>query len=236
MRPLIGISVDCTYDPVDERTCGKLTLNWNYSSAIADAGGNPILIPPTADMAAVAGLLDGWLIPGGDDIDPKEYGAVAHPCQKLISPARTAAERALFEAADTRMPILGICYGAQLLNVLAGGGLVQHLPDQPLACEHRDGPDQAYEIAEGTLLAGILGAHARGKSYHHQSIDQIGRNLRVSARHADGTVEAIESTAERWMIGVQWHPERTQSHEDSIRLFRSFVHAAEEFHRMRQLR
>ena len=108
-RPIIGITVDATEDPTDSRTGGKLTLNWNYAQVIADAGGVPLLIPPQADPEAIARILDGWLIPGGNDIDPTYWGEELHPEAKLIDEARHLQERAIYREIPTDLPVLGVC-------------------------------------------------------------------------------------------------------------------------------
>src|ERR1700736_3619465 len=95
MKPLIGITVDSAHDPEDPRTRGKLTLNWNYAQAIADAGGVPILVPPMADMKALSEVIDGWLIPGGLDIDARRFGEENHSRVELQDPARYEAENDL---------------------------------------------------------------------------------------------------------------------------------------------
>src|SRR5690242_5783969 len=99
MKPLIGITIDAQPDPTDERSNGKLQLNWNYAEAIADAGGIPLLIPPMADMDAIAQIIHGWLIPGGLDIDAKHWGEENHPKNELMANARHEADRRLYDAA-----------------------------------------------------------------------------------------------------------------------------------------
>src|SRR4051812_27026592 len=97
MKPIIGITVDCVRDPSDHRTGGELKLNWNYAKVVQDHGGVPILIPPTADPSAIAQMIDGWLIPGGDDIDPSHYDQARHEKAALQDPARFEMEAALFK-------------------------------------------------------------------------------------------------------------------------------------------
>src|SRR6185312_7740915 len=117
MKPIIGITVDCEHDADDARTRGKLQLNWNYAQSVVDAGGVPIMIPPQADMGVVSKLIHGWLIPGGDDIDAAHFGEENHPKASLQDPARFEGESRLLAQVDKEMPILGICYGCQFLNV-----------------------------------------------------------------------------------------------------------------------
>lgn len=234
MKPIIGITTPCERDPANAKTGGKISLNWNYAEEVARAGGVPLIIPPTADMDSVAPLLDGWLIPGGSDIDPREFGSKDHPAQELMDPARFEAESRLLVAADPLMPILGICYGCQFLNVKAGGDLIVHLPDILDHDDHSGGTMQKYQVEPGSALAAVLHRPAtEGKSYHHQAVGKIGSGLRVSAHHEDGTIEALEGTGGRWLVAVQWHPERTPDSDGSRRLFQAFVAAAAAFREQR---
>lgn len=230
MKPIIAISVDCKQDPQDPRTGGDLKLNWNYAQAVAEAGGVPILVPPTADMEAVAEIIDGWLIPGGDDIDAAKYGEENHEKADLQDPARYDAESRLYRAANPEMPIFGICYGCQFVNVVRGGNLFQHLPDVAGSEVHTGGVMQTYTLDEGSKLHGIVGDQAiEGKSYHHQGVDRVGQDLKVVARAEDGTVEALEATDRPWLVGVQWHPERTLADPKTRKLFKDFIAAARNF-------
>jgi putative glutamine amidotransferase len=226
MFPIIGITVDATRDPGDARTGGLLKLNWNYAEAVAEAGGVPILIPPMADMKAIAKILDGWLIPGGYDIDAKHFGEENHPKVELMPPGRFEGEQKLIEYLEADVPVLGICYGCQFLNVARGGGLVQHLPDVVNHESHTGGTLESYAIEESKLQAAVGTETVEGKSYHHQAVGRLGENLKVVATAGDGTVEAIEATDRPWMIGVQWHPERTKSDPAMKRLFEDFISAA----------
>jgi putative glutamine amidotransferase len=227
MKPIIGISVDCTQDREDLRTGGKLELNWNYAQAVADAGGVPVLIPPTADMSVLAEVIHGWLIPGGDDIDAANFGEANHPKASLQDPSRYDAEHRLFQAIDPTLPVLGICYGCQFLNVVKGGSIQQHVPDVVGNDSHSGGTMQQYPIDQASQLAGIVETNAMtGKSYHHQAIGRTATGFRVVSRHIDGTIEAVEATDRPWMIGVQWHPERTPDDGPTQKLFKDFVRAA----------
>lgn len=225
MSPIIGITVDSKQDP-DPRTRGTLSLNWNYAQAIADAGGIPVLIPPMADMKQIAQMIDGWLIPGGDDIDACRFGEENHPEVRLQDPARYDGESRLYAEVDSDLPVFGICYGCQFLNVERGGSLVQHLPDVVGHESHSGGTLQEYSIEESRLSDATGTTRIEGKSYHHQAVKSAGQGLRVVAKSDDGTIEAVEATDRPWMIGVQWHPERTLEDEATQRLFKDFIEAA----------
>lgn len=224
MRPIIGITVDAKPDPTNARTRGKLTLNWNYAEAVADAGGVPVLIPPQAEVEELVRVLDGWLIPGGNDIDASEFGEENHPSVEPIERARYDLERRLYSAWPEAAPVLGICYGCQFLNVARGGSLIQHLPDVVGHENDRLGTVQRYRIDDDSLLAEAIGlAEAEGKSYHHQAVGRLGIGLRVTARNEDNTVEGLEAQDRPWVVGVQWHPERSPEDEATRRLLDTFV-------------
>jgi putative glutamine amidotransferase len=227
--PLIGITVDALPDPSDARTQGKLQLNWNYAQSVADAGGVPLLIPPMADMEVVARLIDGWLIPGGLDIDAAYWGEENHPTVKLMASERHEADRRLYSCIDPELPIFGICYGCQFLNVVRGGSLIQHLPDVVGNESHADGGQEQICIEADSKLGSLVGPSSRALSYHHQAVGRLGEGLRQNASHSDGTVEGIEATDRPWVVGVQWHPERTIEDEESRRLFAALIEQARAF-------
>lgn len=223
MKPIIAITTECKFDPETPRTRGEIKINWNYPEVIADAGGVPIVVPPTADMSVIAEIADGWLITGGADIDSQRWNEPLHPSAEVQDPHRFESERALYEKLPADRPILGICYGAQFLNVISGGTLQQHLPDVTEVI-HTGGPLQTYRIEGDSCLASLVRRdQAEGQSWHHQAINEVAPGLRPVAWSGDGTIEAIESTTERWMVGVQWHPERTPDAPDTKHLIAAFV-------------
>jgi putative glutamine amidotransferase len=227
MKPIIGITVDAKPNFDDQRTQGKLELNWNYAQAVSDAGGVPILIPPTADMAEIAKLIDGWLIPGGNDIDARNWGEENHEKAVTIEEERFTAEQRLMNEVPAGLPVFGICYGCQFINVSRGGSLVQHLPEEIGHDLHSVGTLQDYRVDEGSRLAQALGGpQVKGKSYHHQAVRRPGKGVAVVAQDEHGVVEAIEVMDRPWMLGVQWHPERTPEDPATQRLFRNFIEAA----------
>lgn len=246
MRPIIGITVDCDYKPEDDESLGTVQLRWNYIQCIYDAGGAPILIPPVTSYKEVGGLIDGWLIPGGRDMCASRYGEDLHPEMVLQDPKRFEMESDLYKHLNSNVPILGVCYGCQFLNVIEGGSLIKHLPDKVGHIEHdraghtkyntveqadqKENIFQEYEVKKDSTLASILGhTKATGKCYHHQAVDRVGEGFQTVAYHADGTIEAIESTGARWMLGIQWHPERTPGVLDSQNIFKAFVEEARKY-------
>jgi putative glutamine amidotransferase len=230
MQPLIGIATD--YEAVNTaRTPAILKLNSNYVDAIVAAGGLPVLIPPQADRQAVLAQMDGLLLPGGRDIDGKHLGEETHPAATVMPEERYRADMSLLEAAPPDLPVLGICLGCQLINVWRGGGICQHVPDAVGHNDHAGGAFHTYCVRPESQLSEIVGETARGQSWHHQAVSRLGDNLRLSAEAEDGTPEAIEATDRPWLIGVQWHPERTLQEPASQRLFQAFVEAAAQYAR-----
>lgn len=230
MKPIIGITTDGKPDDADSRTGGKLTLNWNYAQIVADHGGVPVLIPPMADMREIARCIHGWLIPGGNDLDPALWGDEVHSASKVIEPARPEGEFRLMGAIPEDLPVLGICYGCQLINVYRGGDLHQHLDDLLGHGRHAQGVLDTYQVDEDAKLADALaGTAVTGASFHHQSVRNVGRGLRVVARNEESVVEAVEATDRPWMLGVQWHPERTPDDPRTIHLIQSFIEQARQY-------
>lgn len=229
MKPLIGISATPV---VEEKASGpqiKYSVRQEYVMRVMEAGGSPIILPPEADPETLAQLLDGWLIPGGDDIDPSLWGESVHPEAKLEDPHRTRMEVHLFKAAHVDMPILGICYGCQFINVMQGGSLHQHLPDVLGEDRHRGDAWQSYNVVPGTILADVVGGlHAEGKSSHHQAVNHLGHDLIVTAHHEDGTIEGLQGTCRPWLVGVQWHPERSEA-EATPKIFAAFIEQARRY-------
>jgi gamma-glutamyl-gamma-aminobutyrate hydrolase PuuD len=184
-----------------------------YVEAVERAGGRAVVIPPSDDgLEETLELLDGIVFSGGADVDPTAYGADAHPLTDPPQERRDRAELALLEAALGRdLPTLAICRGGQLLNVLRGGDLVQHLPDALGHTTHRETPgmfsDHHVDLEPGSRLAGLLGDRGTVKSSHHQGLGSVGEGLVVSARAEDGTAEGLEDPSKRYALGVLWHPE-----------------------------
>ncbi len=204
-----------------------------YRDAVADAGGISVLLPPQRVDAAVvrrvvAGV-DALVLTGGVDVDPALYGATRGPRTDDARPDRDAWERELCAAAlDAAIPVLAICRGLQLLDVVLGGTLHQHLPDVVGHERHSPAPTSfgatRVRVVPGTRLAWILGeGPVDAQCHHHQAIDAVGAGLVVSARADDGTVEAVELPGDPFVLGVQWHPEE-DAHDR--RLMEALVDAA----------
>jgi putative glutamine amidotransferase len=199
--------------------------------AVEQAGGRPVLIPPSEDgVAETLAAVDALVFSGGSDLDPDLYDDEPHEATAGVVPERDRAELALLEAALARdMPVLAVCRGSQVLNVARGGDLVQHLPDVVGDDKHKHTPgtfaDHDVTLEPGTRLAELLGGRAAVKSHHHQGFGRVGRGLRVAAHADDGTVEAVEDPSHRFALGVLWHPEAGEDRK----LFEELVGAAAEY-------
>jgi len=229
-KPVIGITAGTRPNPKTGDEFGRLTLNMEYVEQVARWGGVPVVLPPESDAGALIPLVDGLLLTGGNDISASEYGEEPHPQNSQEDPRRFALERDLWARVHPRMPVLGICYGCQFLNIVHGGSLVQHLPDVLGDDRHSGDPIQEYRVEPGSKLGAVVGLRATGKSSHHQAVGRLGEGLRVTARHEDGTVEGLERTDERWVVGVQWHPERSHT-ESTDQIFKAFLQEAAAFRR-----
>jgi gamma-glutamyl-gamma-aminobutyrate hydrolase PuuD len=219
-RPLVGLS---TYiDPVRRGTWEKESAftPTSYVDAVSRVGATPVLLPPSAtEPADVLAPMTGLVLIGGGDVDPDLYGAERDPRTNRPRKERDAWEIGLCLAAlDADLPLLAICRGAQVLNVALGGTLHQHLES---AAAH-DGRTNRIAVAAGSRLASVVGEDVEGHCHHHQGLDQVAPGLRVVARAADGTVEAVEVLDKGFAVGVQWHPE-DQPRDD--RLFAALVAA-----------
>lgn len=210
-----------------------------YFQGVNLAGGVAVLLPPQpVDSGAAARVLDGLdglILTGGKDVDPARYGQQPHPTTDEPDRVRDAWELALLDEALRRgVPVLGICRGAQVLNVALGGTLIQHLPDVLGHTHHQQGDavfgTSAVWTEPGTRLADLIGKTSDAQCYHHQAIDRVGDGLIVSARDDDGVIEAVELDRachpDQWVVAVQWHPEERL---DDLRLFAAVVAAAGQY-------
>jgi len=229
VKPIIAITVDVDADPL------RMSLRWNYAEQVVLAGGNPLLISPLTDVEPLVDFIDGWLIPGGDDIDSVHFNQELHPMARLQHPSRWDGESQLYSLIDPALPVLGICYGCQFLNVKRGGSLIQHVPDSVGHEEHSGGTMQKYSVTESSILNRATGVTSiEGKSYHHQAVDEVAPGLIVSALAKDGTIEAIEDQSKPFWLGVQWHPERTPEDVATQSLFNTFIEAARNYRKGKQ--
>lgn len=214
-----------------------------YAQAVVDAGGVPVWLEPAQVLAArgpeeILNDLDGLLLSGGADIDPRYYGEVVRPEAGVkIDAQRDAAELLLTRAAlVSDIPILGICRGIQVLNVAAGGSLHQDLGALPIdaAVHEQPASKKVWEAAhsvtvtKGSLLASLLGGgQVEVNSFHHQAVKALAPDFAVTAHAPDGVIEAVEHRSRPFVLGVQWHPERMVSHSGIMRkLFEALMDAA----------
>jgi len=233
-RPVIGITLD------SEAPGGYSNLPWyalreNYADAVTAAGGLPLPLPHEPDQAGdYLELIDGLVITGGAfDVDPVLFGAGERHPTVITKDRRTAFELAVTRGAIERdMPVLGICGGQQLLHVVLGGQLIQHIPDEvtgALAHEQpnpRDEPGHSVAVTPGTLLHRIVGRDSLDvNSAHHQAAKGEPSGVKINAVAPDGVIEGIEATNKTFCLGVQWHPEYGVSAGDA-NIFRAFIAAA----------
>jgi gamma-glutamyl-gamma-aminobutyrate hydrolase PuuD len=227
-RPLIAVGVELV---PGEMT--RLSVPTRYTEAVHAAGGAPLVLPPIADRELLADLLsraDGLLLPGGDDFDTERIGL--GPTHPAATPVPNEKQDYDFELArlalDAGIPVLGICYGAQLLALAEGGTLLQHIPDdRPGAQVHLGGRVHPVEVVAGTKLRAALGVdRVDVVSRHHQAVATTGAGWTVCALDDEGLVEAVERDDHPFAIGVQWHPELSPPGGDQDRLFAALVAAA----------
>ncbi len=252
-RPVIALTSDVRRD---RRT--MVFLFEEYALAIEEAGGLPLQVPPMRDPSMVAQILDiadGVVIVGGEDIDPRVYGEDPLPTHEPIANERFAFDWALVQALlapGAAHPVLGVCYGCQLLAAASGGALHQHIPAQvgdtiEHAGRYPDLPMHPIVVTPGTrlhaLAGGTVGAASLSvNSAHHQAPKRLGAGLVVSARAPDGVIEAFELAAppqaspapppprsERFLLGLEWHPELLRTRPFERAIFSAFVDAAAGF-------
>jgi putative glutamine amidotransferase len=235
-RPVLGLTTYLQQAQTSVWDVRASFLPAIYFEGVSLAGGISVLLPPqTVDPGVVERVLDGLdglIITGGRDVDPAAYGQQPHPAADEAvedNRLRDAWEFALLDGAIRRgMPVLGICRGAQVVNVALGGSLHQHLPDVVGHARHQKGnavfSTSSVRTVPGTRLAALIGESSDAQCYHHQAIDRLGAGLIVSAQDTDGVIEAVElPDKDKWVLAVQWHPEERL---DDLRLFAAVVEAA----------
>jgi putative glutamine amidotransferase len=236
-RPLIGITMR------HELETERFYLARAYGDAVAAVGGAPVhisLIPETEYVAAVLAQLDGVLLPGSaSDVDPQRYGREPRPRLGSVHPLKDETDALVLAEVERRaLPLLAICFGLQIWNVTRGGTLIQDIESElPEALKHEQGAPRARRshrvrlLAESKLAKLAAADSAMVNSHHHQALETVGQGLRATAWAADGLIEGAEDVrADRWAVGVQWHPEIDWANDEfSTRLFTSFIAAARVF-------
>jgi putative glutamine amidotransferase len=235
-KPLIGINTDYRAAKGEQPAFSYVAAG--YYEAIFQAGGLPMLLPPyeeEQDLEQILDRLDGVLMIGGADLDPRRDGWMLHPTVRLQDARRESSDRMLMRmVAERRLPVLGIGAGMQLINVSQGGNLLLHIPeDMPHALPHTDPLDPEHrhtlELAPGSIMDRVYGdGELRVNSMHHMAVDEVAPGFAVTARCPDGVVEAIESTMADWFaFGTQFHPEASTASALDMRIFEEFVAGVE---------
>jgi len=232
MKPIIGIN--CDYEEKGKQPYSF--TNRDYSEAIIAAGGIPFLLPVINDKNDVEFLLkkiDGLLLTGGNDVPPQRYDEEKHEKTVCVHPDKDISDIALVGTAiQTKKPILAICYGTQLVNVVLGGSLIQDIPSEvktPII--HKDSKNERYThtitIEKNSLLYQIIGADCiETNSTHRQAIKRLGNGLKDTAHTEDGIIEALEWRDYPFLVGVQWHPERMADSPHHLALFKALIKAS----------
>lgn len=232
MKPVIGIN--CDYEEE-----GKLPYSFtyrDYSEAIVAAGGIPLLLPIIKDKNDVELLLkkiDGLLLTGGNDVPPSRYGEDRHDKTVCVHPDKEVSDFTLVgKAVRMKKPILAICYGTQLVNVVLGGSLIQDIPSECKNSQiHKNSQNERYThsvtIEKNSILYSIIGVdRIEANSTHHQAIKRLGNGLKNTAHTVDGMIEAIEWKDYPFLVGVQWHPERMIDSPHHAALFGALINAS----------
>ena len=235
MQPLIGL-----IGGLEERRVWRVDLPLRYGEAVRRAGAVPLGLYPTTDrdeLRAQLEVLDGLVLTGGDDFDTRRLGlGPTHPAATPVPTLKQDADLALVEVAlELGLPILGICYGMQLLALAGGGDLFQHLPeDRPGCAPHAGDTVHAVVPRAGTKLARIVGVEPLSVvSRHHQAISSLAGAWRVAATDDEGLIEAVELDGDGFVLGTQWHPELStttgdlvEPHDPNALLFEALADAA----------
>lgn len=236
-KPLIGLNADFRNAKKDSPAFSYVCAG--YYDCITAVGGIPIILPPLeeeSDIEPVLECLDGFVMIGGQDLDPRRDGFMLHPTVRPLESRRESFDRKLVRLlADRRLPTFGIGVGMQLLNISQGGNLFLHIAeDLPTAIPHKDLQDPAHrhslEVVPGSLMERVYGdGEIRVNSMHHMAVDEVAPGFAVTARCPDGVVEAIESVTEDWFaLGTQFHPEADSASALDVRIFEEFVDGVRE--------
>lgn len=236
-KPMIGINAD--FRAAARSTPAFAYLAQGYFQSIINAGGVPVVIPPLQDLDSVNTVLDsvnGFVLIGGGDLDPRNDGFMLHPSVRPMDAGREQSDRMLMnEIAERRLPVLGIGTGMQLLNIQQGGNLFLDIKeDLPKAVPHHDPQDSNHrhtlDVVSDSLVGRVYGdGEIRVSSRHHMAIDEVAPGFRVTARCPDGVIEAIESEMMDWFaLGTQFHPECGAASALDVRIFEEFVEGVAE--------
>lgn len=244
-KPKIGLNAD--FRPAKSDSPAYTFVAAGYYDCIVRAGGIPVVLPPLDDREDTDCVLDslqGFILVGGQDLDPRRDGFMLHPSVRPLASRREVADRLLIDCiAQRRMPVFGIGVGMQLLNVQQGGNLFLHISeDLPTALPHKDPQDPGHrhslEVAPGTLMERVYGdGEIRVNSMHHMAVDEVAPGFAATARCPDGVVEAIESQMPDWFaIGTQFHPEALSASALDQRIFDEFLEGVHHFsHELRMV-
>lgn len=233
-KPVIGIGADIDVTPGKRDKAFAYTT---YIDALRKAGAIPVVIPPQPENTedVIAGL-DGIVLAGGFDCDPALYGEECHPSVEPMESRRQEGDLSLARVTREKgIPTLGICLGLQMMNVAAGGSLVQDIDSQITTdIRHASPPENRVRhdvrIEQGTKLASILRDELLNvNSSHHQAIRDVGEGFRITAHAPDGIVEGLEDPQHPFYVGVQWHPEDMPGESAASKLFGAFVEAARRY-------
>ncbi len=238
MKPLIGLSCYRQRGQTGVWDTEMAMLPAFYIEGVTRAGGIPVILPPQMlggqDAKRIVSGLDGLVITGGRDVASTRYGQAPHEMAEKPDSLRDLLEDKLITSAiEMKLPFLGICRGAQVLNVNRGGSLIQHLPDVVGDNRYQPGggnfAKMTMQVAAGSKLAALVGPSIDNCAlYHHQAIDSVGEGLAVTAHSPDGVIQAVELSDHPFGLAVQWHPEQTL---EDLRLFEALVSAASAYKR-----
>ena len=231
-KPLIGINAD--FKSPQNSTPAFSYVATGYYDCISKAGGIPVIVPPVEsqeDTAEILDRLDGFMLVGGPDLDPRNDGFMLHPAVRKMEIRRENFDRMLAAMiVERQMPVFGIGVGMQLLNVTLGGNLYLHIPeDLPGAIPHKDPQDPGHrhslDITPNSVMERVYGdGEIRVSSRHHMAVDEVAENFAVTARCPDGVIEAIESLYPEWFaIATQFHPESDAASALDMRVFEEFL-------------
>lgn len=235
MQPLIGISTNFrTVDGGKFIGMEQVYVNKDYIEAVEKSGGIPLLLPPVSGLEAIqeyVRLCHGFILSGGGDINPLLYGCTPHSKLEAVNTGLDQLQLLLVsEILKTDKPLLAICRGAQLLNVALGGTLYQDMSEVPFPVmlhsqiAPRGDRFHAVALTEDSIPGSLFGHQLWVNSFHHQSIKELGKGLRVVAVASDGIVEAVQSDEKSFVLGIQWHPEMMLvASDEMLPLFCKFI-------------